>query len=118
MKVLIVDDNEELLQFLIISLTEVAVEAVGAKSEAEALEQVAKEKFDGIIVDATLGDSDGIGCAQRIREAKNGRNVPILIMSEFSTPLARRMAKAVGCDDLLVKPFGAGAFVERVKTLK
>lgn len=118
MKVLIVDDNEELLQFLMLSLNEVGVESVGAKNEDEALEQVAKEKFDGIIIDATLGDSDGIQCAQSIRAAKNGRGVPLLIMSAFSTPLARRMAKSVGCDDLLVKPFGAGQFIERAKTLK
>ena len=118
MKVLIVDDNEELLQFFLLSLNESGVESVGAKSEEEALEQVAKEKFDGIIIDATLGDSDGIGCAQHIREVKNGRGVPLLIMSSFSTPLARRMAKSVGCDDLLVKPFGVGQLIERVKTLK
>lgn len=118
MKVLIVDDNEELLQFFLLSLFEVGVEAVGATSAQEALEQVEKERFDGIVVDATLGDSDGIGCAQRIHETKSGRNVPLLIMSSFSTPLARRMAKSVGCDDLLVKPFGAAQFVERVKTLK
>jgi DNA-binding response OmpR family regulator len=118
MRVLVVDDNEELLQFMVQSLSEVVVEAVGAKNGAEAMELVQAEKFDGIVIDATLGDSDGISLAQQIREHKNGRNVPLLIMSSFATPLARRMAKSVGCDDILVKPCGMGQFIERVKTLR
>lgn len=118
MKVLVVDNNEELLQFLILSLEEVAIEAVGAKNAQETLSRVNEEKFDGIIVDASLDDDDGITLAHQIREQKNGKNVPLLIMSGFSTPLARRMAKSVGCEDMLVKPFGVGQFVERVRTLR
>ena len=117
MRVLIVDDNEELLQFLVLSLGEATIDAVGAKSTQEALEKVEAEKFDAIVIDATLGNSDGIGCAQEIRQAKNGRNVPIIITSSFSTPLARRMAASVGCNEILVKPFGANQFTERVRML-
>jgi two-component system response regulator VicR len=118
MKVLVVDNNEELLQFLILSLEEATVEAVGAKGTNEALEYVKEEKFDGIIIDASLGGDDGITLAHQIREQKNGKNVPLIIMSSFSTPLARRMAKSVGCDEILVKPFGVGQFTERVRTLR
>jgi DNA-binding response OmpR family regulator len=118
MKVLIIDDNEELAQFMVMSLSEVSVEATTAKNSAEALVKVADEKFDGIIVDATLEQEDGISVAQKLLEHKNGRNVPVLVMSAFSTPLARRMAKSVGCDDLLVKPFGIAQLVERVRNLR
>ena len=118
MKVLIVDDNEELLQFFLLCLNEAGVDAAGANNAEEALEQVGTAKFDGIVIDATLGDNDGIDCAQRIQATKNGRTVPLLIMSSFSTPLARRMAKSVGSDELLIKPFGAVQLIERVKNLK
>ena len=118
MKVLVVDNNEELLQFLLLSLEEAAVEAVGAKNSQETLDRVKEEKFDGIIIDASLDPDDGITLAHQIREHKNGKNVPLLIMSEFSTPLARRMAKSVGCEEMLIKPFGVGQFVERVRTLR
>lgn len=118
MKVLVVDNNEELLQFLIQTLQEVAIEAVGAHNSQETLDLVKDEKFDGIIIDASLNDDDGITLAHQVREHKNGKTVPLLIMSAFSTPLARRMAKSVGCDDILVKPFGAGQFTERVRTLR
>lgn len=118
MRVLVVDDNEELLQLLALSLNEVGVDAVPVKNAHDALLRVQEEKFDGVVVDATLGQTDGIALAQQIREQKNGKNVPLLIMSSFSTPLARRMAKSVGCDEILVKPFGVGQFVERVRTLR
>lgn len=118
MKFLVVDNNEELLQFLILTLEEVAIEAVGAKNSQETLNFVKAEKFDGIIIDANLDANDGITLAHQVREEKNGKSVPLLIMSAFSTPLARRMAKSVGCDEMLVKPFGAGQFIERVRTLR
>ncbi len=118
MKVLVVDNNEELRQFLIQTLQEVAIEAVGATNAQETMNLVKEEKFDGIIIDASLEDDDGITLASQVREQKNGKNVPLLIMSDFSTPLARRMAKSVGCDEMLVKPFGAGQFIERVRTLR
>ena len=118
MKVLVVDNNEELREFLIQTLQEVSVEAVGAKNSQETLNFVKDEKFDGIVIDASLDTEDGITLAHQIREHKNGKSVPLLIMSAFSTPLARRMAKSIGCEDMLVKPFGAGQFIERVRTLR
>jgi DNA-binding response OmpR family regulator len=118
MKVLVVDNNEELLQFLISSLEEVAIQAAGAKNVHETLDRIKEEKFDCIIIDASLDGDDGISLAHQIREHKNGKTVPFLIMSAFSTPLARRMAKSVGCEEMLVKPFGVGQFVERVRTLR
>lgn len=118
MKVLVVDNNEELLECLLQTLNEVAIEAVGAKNSQETLDFVKEEKFDGIIIDASLEADDGITLAHQIREQKNGKSVPLLIMSGFSTPLARRMAKSVGCEEMLVKPFGAGQFIERVRTMR
>jgi DNA-binding response OmpR family regulator len=118
MRVLLVDDNEELRDFLALSLTEAAVEVVVAQDPADALKKVEGERFDGIIIDFVMDNADGIALAGQMRGLKTARNVPILLMSAISTALARRMAKDAGCTEFLVKPFGQMQFVDQVKSLR
>lgn len=117
MRVLIVDDNEELRDFLALSLTEAAVEAVTAENSDDALLKIETDKFDVLIIDSVMAGNDGIALAQQIRATKAGKNVPILLMSSLSTALARRMATSVGCNQFLVKPFGAMQLLEQVRNL-
>lgn len=119
MRVLIVDDNEELRGFLALCLTEAAMEVVEAKTAADALRRAETEKFDAFVIDSIMDDGDdGITLAQKIRATKSGRNIPILMMSSVSTALARRMATSAGCNEFLVKPFGQLQFVDQVKNLR
>lgn len=118
MRVLIVDDNEELCGFLALCLTEAAVDAVVAQDPEDALRKVETENFDALVIDSVLENSDGIELVQQIRKGKNGRSVPILMMSTISTALARRMATSAGCSEFLVKPFGQMQFIEQVKSLR
>jgi DNA-binding response OmpR family regulator len=117
MRVLIVDDNEELRGFLALCLTEAAVDAVSARDADDALRQIESEKFDALVVDSIMENSDGLALVEQIRKIKNGRSVPIIMMSTISTALARRMATSAGCSEFLVKPFGQMQFIEQVKNL-
>lgn len=120
MRVLLVDDNEELRGFLALSLTEAAVDVVEAKNAADALRRVEAEKFDALVIDSIMEENgmDGISLTQQIRGTRNGRSIPILMMSSVSTALARRMATSVGCTEFLVKPFGQLQFIDQVRNLK
>lgn len=120
MKVLLVDDNEELRGFLALSLAEAAVEVVEAKDPEDALRKVEAGPFDAVVIDSIMveGGVDGITLTQQIRATRNGRNTPILLMSSVSTALARRMATSVGCNEFLVKPFGQLQFIDQVKSLR
>lgn len=118
MRVLLVDDNEELRQFLALCLTEVAIEVVEAPNAATALKRAEIEKFDAFVVDSVMAEGDGLSLVGELRGLKNGRGVPVLLMSSISTSLARRMAQDAGCNEFLVKPFGQMQFVEQVKALE
>ena len=118
MRVLLVDDNEELREFLALCLTEASVEVVGVQNAEEALALVEKDKFDAFVVDSVMEGGDGLTLVGQLRELKNGRNVPVMLMSSISTSLARRMAQSAGCKEFMVKPFGQMQFIEQVKGLK
>lgn len=118
MRVLLIDDNEELRGFLALCLTENSVEVVSVADAAGALKRVEAEKFDLFIVDSVLHDGDGLTLVTTLRDLKNGRAVPVLLMSGIATALARRMAQSVGVTEFLVKPFGQMQFLEQVKALE
>lgn len=117
MRVLLIDDNKELRGFLVLALEEGDVKCVACDTQ-DALKHVEAEKFDVVIVDSVLKNTDGITLTSQIRETRNGRHAPILLMSPIDTSLARRMAKDVGCNEFLPKPFGPAQFIEQVKSLK
>jgi DNA-binding response OmpR family regulator len=118
MRVLLVDDNEELREFLALSLTENDVEVVAVGTGEEAAARVEAEKFDAFVIDSVMGNKDGLTLVGQLKTMKNARNVPVLLMSSISTALARRMAQSAGCKEFLVKPFGQMQFVEQVKSLR
>lgn len=118
MKVLLVDDNEELREFLVQCLAESSIEVVPVPDNQRALECAESGKFDAYIIDSLLGETDGLSLVVQLRASKNGQKTPILIMSNLGTALARRMAKEVGCDEFLVKPFGPASFIEQVRALE
>lgn len=118
MRVLLVDDNEELRGFLALCLSEASIEVVAAGDMSAALQRAGSEKFDAYVVDSVLEGGDGLALVSQLHNLKNGRGVPVLLMSSISTSLARRMAQSAGCTEFLVKPFGQMQFVEQVKGLE
>ena len=111
------DDNLELRDFLVSVLTESGVDAVAATSAEDAVAHFNQERYDGFVVDSTLGDIDGVALAERVRAAKFGKGVPVLLMSAITTSLARRIAQSAGCQ-FIAKPFGMTEFVEQVRALR
>jgi DNA-binding response OmpR family regulator len=117
MRVLIVDDNEELRDFLALCLTEAAVDAVAVGTPEAALQAVETGEYNAVAIDSVLGEADGIALVQQIRATRAGKKLPIIVMSTISTALARRMAQSAGSNEFLVKPFGQMQFIEQVKNL-
>ncbi len=120
MRVLIVEDNVELRDFLCLCLNESNIEAVGVNGDKlpdEVARQVEEENFDAVVIDSVLGQSDGIALMQRIRGGEKGRAIPIVLMSQIGTGLARRMASSAGCNEFLVKPFTLSQLIEILRRL-
>lgn len=117
MKVLLLDDNRELREFLISVLTESGVEVVAVSSAEDALAQFRKEGFRGFVVDSTIEETDGLTLVDEVRALPLGKDVPVLLMSEIDTALARRIVENAHCE-FIAKPFGMTEFIDRVRALR
>lgn len=117
MRVLLVDDNEELREFLTLSMSESQLDVVAVANGQQALAEVQSNKFDVVIIDSVMPGEDGIELTTKIRATKAGQKIPILMMSALSTALVRRMAKNAGANEFLTKPFSQTQLLEQVRAL-
>jgi CheY-like chemotaxis protein len=80
-KVLVVDDEEDLLELLRFNLSKEGYQVCCAASGGEALKSVRSELPDLILLDLMLPDIDGLGVARRLREDSDTRNIPIVMLT-------------------------------------
>ena len=111
-KILIIDDEYEIIEFVQFYLQKENYEVISAQSGKEGLEKARIEKPSLIILDIMLPDVDGVElCLQLRRES----NVPILFLSCKSEDIDKAFALSAGGDDYVTKPFSPIELVARVK---
>jgi two-component system OmpR family response regulator len=116
MKVLLVEDNEQVAHFVCKGLQEAgnSVDHVGDGAAGVAL--AGAGHYDAVIMDRMLpGAIDGLGVIAALRRA--GNDVPILILSSVAGVDERIRGLNGGADDYLVKPFAFGELVARLEAL-
>jgi len=102
-RVLIVDDEPQILRALRINLTARQYEVVTAAAGGEALRQARAERPDLVVLDLGLPDLDGV---EVIRGLRTWTPVPIIVLSGRVDSSDKVDALDAGADDYVTKPFG------------
>ena len=110
-KVLVCDDEHQILRALRVILRDAGFEALPASTAEEALDVAAVSHPDAAIIDLVLPDGDGIELCRRIREWSD---VPVIVLSAIGDEDAKVRALAAGADDYVTKPFGPRELVARL----
>ncbi len=116
-RILVVDDELQILRALRVVLRDAGFEVVAAQSAGEALDLAAGRSVIGrppqaAIVDLVLPDGDGIELTRRLREWSE---MPILVLSAVGEEEPKVRALEAGADDYVTKPFGARELVARLQ---
>jgi two-component system, OmpR family, KDP operon response regulator KdpE len=111
-RVLVVDDELQILRALRVVLRDAGFEVVAAQSASEALDRAAVRPPQAAIVDLVLPDGDGIDVTRRLREWSS---MPILVLSAVGEEEPKVRALEAGADDYVTKPFGARELVARLQ---
>ncbi|MFC5681597.1 response regulator transcription factor [Flavobacterium sp. MAHUQ-51] len=115
MKLLIVEDEPNLLSILRKGLSEKDNDVSVALDGTTALEMISNTNFDVIVMDIMLPDSNGIDICRRLRAEKNF--VPILLLTALGTTENIVTGLNSGADDYLVKPFKFSELEARIAAL-
>ena len=115
LRMLIVDDEKNIRRFLQVTLASHGYSILEAATGTEALKKVTTGDPAFIILDLGLPDKDGIEVIREIR--KGDTYIPILILSVRDQEVDKIEALDAGADDYLVKPFGAGELLARLRAV-
>ena len=111
-RILVCDDEPQILRALKVILREAGFEAVPAETAEEALDRVAVHPPDGAIIDLVLPDGDGVEVCRQIR---GWSQMPIIVLSAVGDEDAKVRALEAGADDYVTKPFGSRELVARLE---
>ncbi|WP_374384617.1 response regulator [Dongia sp.] len=115
MRLLLIEDNDRLSEFLEKGLSDAGFAIDRAGSFAEAAAAFDASRFDAVILDLGLPDGDGLTLLKERRGA--GDRTPVLILTARDGLSDRVGGLNAGADDYLAKPFAMEELVARVKAL-
>jgi DNA-binding response OmpR family regulator len=112
-KILVCDDDKEIVEAVDIYLSQEGFEVIKAYDGYEALKIMEKTPVDLLIVDVMMPGLDGIRTTLKVRETSS---IPIIILSAKSEDNDKILGLNIGADDYLTKPFNPAELVARVKS--
>ncbi len=116
-KILLVDDEPDILEFLSYNLKKEGYEILTASNGKDAISMAKKEVPHLIVLDVMMPEMDGIETCREIREQKGLQDVLIAFLTARSEDYTQIAGFEVGADDYITKPIKPRVFISRVKAL-
>jgi two-component system KDP operon response regulator KdpE len=113
-RVLVVDDEPEIVRGLKIVLREAGYAVEAADTKRQALALLATRPPDALVLDLVLPDGDGVAVCKEIRAWSR---LPILVLSAVGDEREKVRALDAGADDYVTKPFGTGELLARLRAI-
>ncbi len=115
--ILVVDDNQQNLELLQVYLEDVDCRSVPAHDGPEALEIIAKDPPDLILLDVMMPKMSGFEVCRRIKNDPKTSDIPVIMVTALNEFGDIERAIDSGTDDFLSKPVNKLELLTRVKTL-
>ena len=114
-RVLVVDDEQRILNFLSSKLKATGYETLTASNGVEALEQVQAQEPDLVVLDILMPQKDGF---ETLKELRTFSPVPVIILSAKGTNTDKVKGLSLGADDYLAKPFSPDELIARIEAVR
>ena len=115
-RILVVDDQPINVQLLKRKLEREGMQVIAAYSGQEALDLVAKDNPDLILLDVMMPEMDGIEVCQRLQASEETRSIPVIFVTARSSKEGKLEGLGVGAVDYITKPIDLDETLARVQT--
>ncbi len=113
LEILVVEDDNDNMEFLRCLLTKMGAVVHLAKTGTKAIELIKQEKnIQVILMDIRLPDIDGLETTQKIKALKP--NIPIIAQTAYALYNDREMCLTNGCDDYISKPINKDVLIKKI----
>jgi len=116
-KILVADDEPEIVQALQIRLKEAGYEVVVAFDVLQAIHQAHKEKPDLIILDIRMPAGSGIGVYEKLKMSSETTTIPVIFITAYANDEIVKKVLEMGAEGFFAKPFNIDKLLIKVKTL-
>ncbi|MBE9573933.1 MAG: response regulator [Proteobacteria bacterium] len=116
-KILVVDDEEDILELLKFNLSREGYQVSCAASGEEALSQVRSKTPDLMVLDLMLPGIDGLEVAKSLKQDPETKNIPIVMLTAKGEEADIVTGLELGADDYITKPFSPRILVARVRAV-
>jgi DNA-binding response OmpR family regulator len=116
MKLLVIDDDKDLLEVTKSLLTRKGFEVETNDNWDDALHQLESFEPQLILLDVFLNGIDGLDICKKLKSMPNTCHIPILIFSAYPS-IAERVIYEYGADDFIAKPFEVSELVTKVHSV-
>lgn len=115
--ILVVEDEKDILDLVCYHLEQAGYKTLKASSGNEALEMVAKNRLDLIILDIMLPGQPGTEICRILKQQEETRHIPVIMLTAKGEEIDRVVGFELGADDYVTKPFSPRELVLRVKAI-
>jgi DNA-binding response OmpR family regulator len=116
-KLLVVDDERDLLELLSMNLGREGYQVLTAETGAGALDIIGKERPDLILLDIMLADISGIKLTKTLKRDPATASIPIILLTAKDTETDIVVGLTVGADDYVTKPFSTSVLTARIEAV-
>lgn len=116
-RILIVEDETDLLETVAFALEREGLEAIRSTNGEEALQLVRRHKPDLVLLDLMLPGLDGLEVCRRLRSSEETARIPVIMMTAKAEESDAVIGLGIGADDYVRKPFGLKELIARVRSL-
>lgn len=116
-KILLVDDEKDILEFLSYNLQKEGYQVFTAVNGIEAIEKTEKYKPDLVILDVMMPEMDGISACEKIRLLPSSKDILILFLTARAEDYSELAGFDAGADDYVTKPIKPKLLISRIKAL-
>lgn len=116
-KILLVDDEEDVIEFLSYNLRKEGYQVSSANNGREAIEKATAIRPHLIILDVMMPQMDGIEACQRIKKIESLKNTLVIFLTARSEDYSQIAGFEAGADDYVAKPIKPQLLISRIKAL-
>ncbi len=116
-RILIVEDEKDIVQVLEFALRQAGFEPVPARDAAEAFARIRDKTPDAVILDLMLPDVSGTEICRQLKGNPRTAAIPVIMLTARGDEVDRVVGFELGADDYITKPFSVREVVLRVKAV-
>ena len=115
MKILVVEDNSELLELMRLGLKDAGFGVVTANNGLDALSKARSSSPDLIVLDLVLPELDGFAVCETLKRNQDTATIPIIVLTGLNSEFTRYAGLESGADEYVTKPITPSQLVSRIE---